>query len=54
MSSGYVFGVMRPGGCFVIEGAGFEAAVQDAHQPIGELAQGGVMSGVFPILWTVI
>lgn len=30
--------VVRPGGGFVVERAGFEAAVQDADKPVGELA----------------
>ncbi len=37
MSSGEVFGVMRPGGRLV-GCAGFEAAVEDADQAVGELA----------------
>ena len=37
--------VLRPGGGFVVEGAGFEAAVQDADEAVGELAQGGVVPG---------
>jgi hypothetical protein len=45
MSSGSLLDVMRPCGCFVVAGAGFEAAVQDAHEPVGELAQGGVVFG---------
>jgi hypothetical protein len=35
--------VVRPGGCLVVEGAGFEAAVLDADEPAGELAQGGAV-----------
>jgi hypothetical protein len=38
-------GAMRPGGRFVVVGAGFEAAVQDADQAVGELAEGGVVVG---------
>ena len=45
MSSGELLGVVRPGGCLVVEGAGFEAAVQDADEPVGELAQRGVVFG---------
>lgn len=36
---------MRPRGCFVIERAGFDAAVQDADESVGELAQRGVVVG---------
>src|SRR5512132_4463876 len=45
MSSGNRLGVMRPRGGFVVAGAGFEAAVQDADEPVGELAQRGVVVG---------
>jgi hypothetical protein len=45
MSSCGVLDVVRPYGRFVVAGAGFEAAVQDAHKPVGELAQRGVMVG---------
>ena len=38
-------GVLRPCGGFVVAGAGFEAAVEDADEPVGELAQGGVVVG---------
>src|SRR5271170_5494700 len=38
-------GVMRPRSRFVVEGAGFEAAVQEADQPVGELSEGGVVVG---------
>jgi hypothetical protein len=34
-----VAGVLGPGGCLVVEGTGFEAAVQDADELVGELAQ---------------
>jgi hypothetical protein len=30
--------VVGPGGRFVVEGAGFEASVQDADEAVGELA----------------
>src|ERR1039457_2360104 len=30
-----------PGGCLVVDGAGLEASVQDADEPVGELAEGG-------------
>ena len=36
---------LRPGGCLVVEGAGFEAAVEDAGEAVGELAEGGVVAG---------
>jgi len=32
-----------PGGFLVVEGAGFEAPVQDADEPVGEPAQGVVV-----------
>jgi len=41
LSSGEVFGVrfvVLPGGVFVVDGAGLQAAVQDADEPVGELA----------------
>src|ERR1017187_10441589 len=44
MSSGKLVFAVRPGGCLVVEGAGFEAAVQDADEPVGEFAQGCVCS----------
>jgi hypothetical protein len=33
-----------PGGVFLVEAAGFEAAVQDADKPVAELAQRGVVA----------
>jgi hypothetical protein len=45
VSSGGVGGAVRPRGGFVVAGAGLEAAVEDADQPVGELAQGGVVAG---------
>ncbi len=36
MSSGGAVAV-RPGGCFVVAGAGLEAAVQDADEAVAEL-----------------
>ena len=42
---GFVAGVLRPGGCLVVEGAGFQAAVQDADEPVGELAQRRAVAG---------
>jgi hypothetical protein len=32
-----------PGGVFVVGAVGFEAAVEDADESVGELAQGGVV-----------
>ncbi len=32
-----------PGGVFVVEGAGFEAAVEDADEPVGEAPEGVVV-----------
>src|SRR5207249_7623486 len=46
--------VLRPGGRLVVEGAGFEAAVQDADEPVGELAQGGVVAGAAGALVVVV
>src|SRR5215218_2513363 len=36
---------MRPGGGLVVAGVGLEAPVQDPHESVGELAQGGVVAG---------
>src|SRR3954466_8718405 len=44
MSSRDRVDVMRPGGRLVVEGAGLEAAVQDAYQPVGQLTQGRIVS----------
>jgi hypothetical protein len=35
--------VVLPGGCFVVEGSRFQAAVQDTNEAVGELAQRGPM-----------
>ena len=43
MSSGLGLTV-APGGFLVVEGAGFEAAVKDADEPVGDSAQGVVVS----------
>ena len=32
-----------PGGCFVVEGAGLEASVQDADEAVGEAAEGVIV-----------
>src|ERR1019366_1187266 len=45
MSSGELVFVVGPGGGLVVEGAGFEASVQDADEPVGDLAQGRVVPG---------
>jgi hypothetical protein len=42
VSSGLLLAV-APGGVFVVEGAGFEAAVEVADEPVGEAAQGVVV-----------
>jgi hypothetical protein len=36
--------VVGPGGVLVVEGAGFEAAAEDADEPVGQLAEGGVVA----------
>src|SRR6266511_2460312 len=54
MSSCERFGAMRPGGCLVVGGAGFEAAVEDADEPVGELAQGWVVFGTACSLFVVV
>ena len=36
--------VVLPGGVFVVFGAGFEAAVQDADEPVRELTKRGVVT----------
>jgi len=38
---------MLPGRGFVYLGAGFEAAVQDADEPVRELPQGRVVTDLF-------
>jgi hypothetical protein len=35
---------VAPGGVFVVEGAGFEAAVEDADEAVGESSQGVVVA----------
>jgi hypothetical protein len=45
MSSCELDFVVGPGGCLVVEGAGFEASVEDADEPAGDLAQGWVVLG---------
>ena len=46
--------VLRPGGRLVVAGAGLEAAVQDADEPVGELAQGGIVPGAAGALEIVV
>src|SRR6266581_7519895 len=49
----FVTGVLRPGGGLVVEGAGLQAAVQDADEPVGELAQRGPVAeaaGALPVV----
>src|SRR6266536_648582 len=48
-SCGLVF-VVRPGGRLVVPGARLEAAVEDADEPVGELAQRGVVDSPW-LLW---
>src|SRR5216683_7223780 len=43
MSSGKLIFAVRPGGGLVVEGAGLEASVQDADEPVGEPPQGIVV-----------
>lgn len=45
MSSSSLLVAVRPGGRFVVEGACLQTAVQDAHEPVGQLAQGSVVLG---------
>jgi hypothetical protein len=54
MSSSEAFDAMRPGGFLVVESGGFEAAVQDADEPVGELAEGGVVVGAAGSLLVVV
>src|SRR6266480_4392140 len=43
MSSGKRRFAVRPGGGLVVEGAGLQASVQDADQPVGQAPEGVVM-----------
>jgi len=36
---------MAPGGGLVVGGSGLEAAVQDADEPVGQAAEGVVVTG---------
>lgn len=47
-------GVVRPSGRFVVVGAGFEAAVEDAAEAVAELAEGGVVAGLACSLLVVV
>src|SRR5271169_5642356 len=53
MSSSELVFVVRPGGCLVVEGAGLEASVEDADEPVGDLAQGSVVLGAAGALGVV-
>ncbi|WP_218136443.1 hypothetical protein [Nonomuraea jiangxiensis] len=46
MSSRDVVGSVRPSGCLVVVGSGFEASVQDADEAVADLAEGGVVFDV--------
>ena len=46
--------VLRPGGGLVVEGAGLQAAVQDADEPVGELAQRGPVAEAAGALLVVV
>jgi hypothetical protein len=35
-----------PGGVFVVSGVGFQAAVQDADEPVGQLSQGALVADI--------
>ena len=54
MSSSTGLGLVSPGGCFVVGSAGLEAAVQDADQAVGVLAEGGVVAGAAGSLSVVV
>ena len=54
VSSGSLDEVVRPGGRLVVGGAGLEASVQDADEPVGELAQRGVVAGAAGALPVVV
>jgi len=48
----FLAGGQGPGGGLVVESAGFQAAVQDADEPVGELAESGVVAdfaGFLPV-----
>src|SRR6476661_1169709 len=45
MSSCELDFVVGPGGCLVVKGAGLQASVEDADEPVGDLAQGRVVLG---------
>src|SRR6266545_6690955 len=54
MSSSSLVEVIRPGSRFVVAGAGLEASVQDADEPVGELAQRGVVADAAGALLVVV
>lgn len=47
-------GVVGPGGRFVVAGAGFEAAVEDADESVAELTEGWVVAGLTGALLVVV
>lgn len=54
MSSGGLRDVMRPRGGFVLVGAGLEAPVQDADEPVRQLPQGGTVIETAVSLFVVV
>ena len=54
MSSRSLFGLVRPGGGFVVMRSGFETSVQDSDEPVGELAQRGVVADAPAALLVVV
>jgi hypothetical protein len=44
---------VAPGGVLVVGSAGFEAAVEDADEPVGEASQGVVVAVAFSALLVV-
>ena len=54
MSSGSLLDVMRPGRRFVVVGAGLEASVQDADEPVGQLPQGRAVVEASGALFVVV
>ena len=53
MSSCELVFAVRPGGCLVVEGAGLQASMQDADEPVRDLAQGSVVLGAAGALGVV-
>ena len=53
MSSGEVVFAVGPGGGLAVEGAGFEAAVQDTDEPVSDFTRGRVVpdaAGAFGVV----